>query len=93
MNIYKRLVKLASPHVAKFILAMFCMLVVGGLTSALAFLVKPALDDIFMKKNMVMLKWIPVAVITIYLLKGLCNYVQIVLMSFIGQRVVADVRN
>lgn len=93
MNIYKRLVKLARPHVAKFILAMFCMLVVGGLTSALAFLVKPALDDIFMKKNMVMLKWIPVAVITIYLLKGLCNYVQIVLMSFIGQRVVADVRN
>ncbi len=93
MNIYKRLVKLARPHVAKFLLAMFCMLVVGGLTSALAFLVKPALDDIFMKKNMVMLKWIPVAIITIYLLKGLCNYVQIVLMSFIGQRVVADVRN
>ena len=93
MNIYKRLIRLARPHVAKFLLAMFCMLVVGGLTSALAFLVKPALDDIFMKKNMVMLKWIPVAVITIYLLKGLCNYVQIVLMSFIGQRVVADVRN
>ena len=78
---------------AKFIVAMLCMLVVGGLTSALAFLVKPALDDIFMKKNMVMLKWIPVAVIAIYMLKGLCNYVQIVLMSFIGQRVVADVRN
>ena len=93
MNIYKRLVKLARPHVAKFLLAMFCMLVVGGLTSALAFLVKPALDDIFMKKNMMMLKWIPVAVIAIYLFKGFCNYVQIVLMSFIGQRVVADVRN
>ena len=93
MNIYKRLVKLARPHVSKFLLAMFCMLVVGGLTSALAFLVKPALDDIFMKKNMMMLKWIPVAVIAIYLFKGLCNYVQIVLMSFIGQRVVADVSN
>ena len=93
MNIYKRLIRLAKPHMAKFIVAMLCMLVVGGLTSALAFLVKPALDDIFMKKNMVMLKWIPVAVIAIYMLKGLCNYVQIVLMSFIGQRVVADVRN
>lgn len=93
MDIYKRLIRLAKPHMAKFIVAMLCMLVVGGLTSALAFLVKPALDDIFMKKNMVMLKWIPVAVIAIYMLKGLCNYVQIVLMSFIGQRVVADVRN
>jgi subfamily B ATP-binding cassette protein MsbA len=93
MDIYKRLVRLAKPHMNKFFLAMLCMLVVGGLTSALAFLVKPVLDDIFMKKNALMLKWIPVAVIAIYMLKGLCNYVQIILMSFIGQRVVADVRN
>ncbi|MCX5839994.1 MAG: ABC transporter transmembrane domain-containing protein, partial [Deltaproteobacteria bacterium] len=93
MDIYKRLIKLAKPHLPKFILAMLCMLVVGGLTSVLAFLVKPVLDDIFMKKNAAMLKWIPLAVVAIYLLKGLCNYVQTILMNFIGQRVVADIRN
>jgi subfamily B ATP-binding cassette protein MsbA len=93
MDIYKRLIKLAKPHLPKFILAMLCMLVVGGLTSALAFLVKPVLDDIFMKKNAAMLKWIPIAVVAIYMLKGLCTYVQTVLMNFIGQRVVADIRN
>ena len=93
MDIYKRLIKLAKPHLPKFILAMLCMLVVGGLTSVLAFLVKPVLDDIFMKKNAAMLKWIPIAVVAIYLLKGLCTYVQTVLMNFIGQRVVADIRN
>jgi len=93
MDIYKRLIKLAKPHLPKFILAMLCMLVVGGLTSALAFLVKPVLDDIFMKKNAAMLKWIPIAVVAIYMLKGLCTYVQTILMNFIGQRVVADIRN
>jgi len=93
MDIYKRLIKLAKPHLPKFILAMLCMLVVGGLTSVLAFLVKPVLDDIFMKKNAAMLKWIPIAVVAIYMLKGLCTYVQTVLMNFIGQRVVADIRN
>jgi subfamily B ATP-binding cassette protein MsbA len=93
MDIYKRLIKLAKPHLPKFILAMLCMLVVGGLTSVLAFLVKPVLDDIFMKKNAAMLKWIPLAVVAIYLLKGLCTYVQTILMNFIGQRVVADIRN
>jgi subfamily B ATP-binding cassette protein MsbA len=93
MDIYKRLIKLAKPHLPKFILAMLCMLVVGGLTSVLAFLVKPVLDDIFMKKNAAMLKWIPIAVVAIYLLKGLCSYVQTILMNFIGQRVVADIRN
>ncbi len=72
---------------------MFCMLVVGATTSALAFLVKPALDEIFLKKNSDMLMWIPVAVIVIYLTKGVCNYTQTILMSFIGQRVIADLRN
>jgi len=74
-------------------IAMFCMLVVGATTSALAFLVKPALDEIFLKRNCDMLMWIPIAVIFIYLIKGVCNYTQTILMSFIGQRVVADLRN
>ena len=93
MDIFKRLLQLAKPHASKFILAMFCMLVVGATTSALAFLVKPALDEIFLKRNSDMLVWIPVAVIVIYLIKGGCNYTQTILMSFIGQRVVADLRN
>ena len=71
---------------------MACMLVVGVTTSALAFLVKPALDEIFLKRNADMLKLIPLAVIGIYLVKGTCNYFQTVLMNFIGQRIVADLR-
>jgi len=93
MDIFKRLLQLAKPHTSKFILAMICMLVVGATTSTLAFLVKPALDEIFLKRNSDMLMWIPVAVIFIYLMKGVCNYTQTILMSFIGQRVIADLRN
>ena len=93
MDIFKRLLLLARPHTSKFILAMLCMLVVGATTSALAFLVKPALDEIFLKRNSDMLMWIPLAVIAIFLIKGGCNYTQTILMSFIGQRVIADLRN
>ena len=92
MDIFKRLLTLAKPHAVKFFIALFCMLVVGVTTSALAFLVKPALDEIFLKKNSAMLKWIPLAVVGIYLTKGVCSYAQTVLMNFIGQRVVADLR-
>jgi subfamily B ATP-binding cassette protein MsbA len=93
MNIFKRLLLLAKPHIPKFILAMLCMLVVGASTAALAFLVQPALDDIFFKKDMDRLVWIPAAIVAIYLIKGLCSYSQTILMSFIGQRIVADLRN
>jgi subfamily B ATP-binding cassette protein MsbA len=93
MYIFRRILQLARPHTPKFIMAMICMLIVGATTSALAFLVKPALDEIFLKKNADMLIWIPVAVVAIYLTKGVCTYTQTILMSFIGQRVVADLRN
>jgi len=93
MEIFKRLLKLAKPHMLKFILAMLCMLMVGAITSSLAFLVKPALDEIFINKNGKMLVWIPTFVVILYLLKGVCNYSQTILMSFIGQRIIADLRN
>jgi subfamily B ATP-binding cassette protein MsbA len=92
LDIFKRLLKLAKPHAVKFLIAMTCMIVVGATTSSLAFLVKPALDEIFLKKNAEMLKWIPLAVVGLYFLKGGCNYVQTILMNFIGQRIVADLR-
>ncbi len=93
MNVFKRILKLSKPHIPKFLLATLCMLVVGATTSALAFLVKPALDGIFLNKNASMLKWIPIVIIVIYFLKGACSYGQTILMSFIGQRVVTDLRS
>lgn len=92
MDIFKRLLRLAKPHAVKFSIAMVCMLVVGATTSALAFLVKPTLDEIFLKQNASMLKWIPLAIVGIYLVKGACSYAQTILMNFIGQRIVADLR-
>ncbi|MBN1382093.1 MAG: lipid A export permease/ATP-binding protein MsbA [Deltaproteobacteria bacterium] len=93
MDIFKRLLKRAKPHLLKFLIAMVCMLIVGATTSALAFLVKPAIDDIFLTQNAQMLIWIPLAIILIYFIKGACSYAQIILMSFIGQRIVADLRS
>jgi len=93
MKLYLRLLRLVKPHTPRFILAMLCMAVVGAATAAAAYLVKPAMDDIFLDRNEGMLILIPLAVIALYLLKGLCNYGQTVLMSHIGFRIVTDLRN
>lgn len=69
------------------------MLVVGATTSSLAFLVKPALDDIFLKKDVMTLKWLPLAIVIIYLVKGVCTYSQTLIMSYIGLRVINQLRN
>ncbi|MBN2397229.1 MAG: lipid A export permease/ATP-binding protein MsbA [Deltaproteobacteria bacterium] len=93
MKEFKRILRLSKPHIPKFLLAMVCMLAVGVTTSALAFLVKPALDGIFLAKDVAKLKWIPVIIIAMYFVKGVCSYGQTILMNFIGQRVVTDLRS
>lgn len=73
--------------------AMGCMMVVGVSTSATAFLVKPVLDDIFLKQDVRMLKIIPVAIVIIYFLRGIAYYCQVYLMSYVGQSIITSLRN
>ena len=88
MDVYKRLLILAKSQIPRFLLAAVCMAIVGGSTAAAAFLVKPALDDIFLNRKETSLYWIPAAVIIVYLVKGAANYGQHVLMNYIGNRIV-----
>lgn len=92
MAVYKRLLKYLTPYVAKLCLAGLCMLGVAVLTASLAYLVKPALDDIFFEKNMQMLMLIPIVVASVYIIKGFCDFGQYYLMAFIGQSVIRDLR-
>jgi subfamily B ATP-binding cassette protein MsbA len=92
MNLYRRLLEFVKPYWRRLAGAMVCMLIVSGATSASAFLVKPVLDDIFFKKDLFMLKLLPFAIIALFLIKGIFDYGQSYLMSYVGQRIIADLR-
>ena len=51
MNLYRRLLALVKPYWLKLVGAMICMVFVSLLTAGQAFLVKPALDGVFLKKE------------------------------------------
>ncbi len=92
MDLYRRLLEFVKPHWTRLAGAMICMLFVSAATSASAFLVKPVLDDVFFKKDLTMLKLIPLAIVGLFVLKGLFDYGQAYLMSYVGQRIIADLR-
>ena len=54
-------------------------------SSASAYLVKPVLDDIFIKRDEAMLKILPFLVVLAYFSKGLGAYIQTYFMNFVGQ--------
>jgi subfamily B ATP-binding cassette protein MsbA len=68
------------------------MMCVSAASAASAFLVKPVLDDVFFKKDLTMLKLIPLAIVALFILKGVFDYGQAYLMSFVGQRIITDLR-
>jgi len=92
MSLYRRLLKLIKPYRTKLVFAMICMAFVSLLTAGQAYLVQPALDDVFMKKDEKMLFLLPIAIIFLFLVKGGFNYGQAYLMNFIGLRIIADMR-
>jgi len=90
---HKRLLRMAKSHWVRLSLSMGCMLLMAGAASATAFLVKPVLDDIFFKKNLTMLKLVPLAVVVVYCVNGLSRYGQEYLMSYVGESIIKDLRN
>jgi len=50
------------------------------------------LEHLLLKKDMEMILLLPIAIILLFLLKGIFDYGQAYLMNFVGLRVVADIR-
>ena len=84
---------LIAQHWQKLLLAMFCMLIVAGATSASAYLVKPMLDDIFVNRDSSRLLLLPGAAILIFFLKGSATYGQQYWMNHVGQQIIKNLRN
>lgn len=72
---------------------MVFMSFVGSSDGLMAYLVQPVMDKIFFEKNSAMLLVIPVGIILLVFLKGAFDYLQAYLMGFVGQKVIADIRN
>ncbi len=50
------------------------------------------LENLFLIKGMEMLRILPIAIILLFLLRGIFNYGQAYLMNFVGLRIIADLR-
>lgn len=88
----KQLVILLKPHYRRLALAVFCMLGAAGATAATAYLIKPAMDDIFIKKNLTMLQIIPVVFLVVALVNALCQWGNDYYLKSVGLSVVAQLR-
>ena len=88
-----KLIGLVRDSKVRILLAVVCMLLMSASRAAIAYLIKPALDDVFIKQDETMLFLIPLAVIIVYAVQGIGMYGQSYLMSFVGQNIIRRLRN
>lgn len=77
----------------RLIFAMICMMLSAAATAATAYLIQPALDDIFINKDMGKLIFIPVVVIVVFAVKGSSMYGQAFLMNYVGESIIRHFRD
>lgn len=88
----KKIFRLTKPYWGLIALSGLMSLVVSGINGGLAWLVKPALDGIFLEKDVRLLAILPVAVLLLYFSKGSFSFFQSYLMRLVGAKVVRDMR-
>lgn len=93
VTVYRRMLAYVRPYRLRLLLAMLFMIFVSSFRGAIAFLVKPALDDIFINKDVTRLAIIPALVLGAYLIRGVSEFAQSYLMQGVGQRVIRDIRD
>jgi subfamily B ATP-binding cassette protein MsbA len=80
------------PHYKTFLLSVSLMLVIAGTTSLHAWLIKPALDSVFVKQDTTALIFIPIVVLIVTIIKGFSTYFQLLTMNVLSLRITSDMR-
>jgi subfamily B ATP-binding cassette protein MsbA len=78
------------PHLGSLLLAMLSMGMVAAMTAATAWLLKPAIDEVFTQRDPYWAVMVPVAVVIVVVAKGIAAYFEGTLMTRFGERVIAD---
>jgi ATP-binding cassette, subfamily B, bacterial MsbA len=91
VNALYRLLAYARPHRARLAGALAAMVIYAAASATLATLVKPIFDNVLPARERLVSTI--VAILLVYVAKGIGAYISQYLMTDVGQRVVRDLRN
>ncbi len=92
MKNYKRLLQFIRPYLKQLVLAIICIIVAAGCNLYLPWIIKDMIDKVLSDKDMMMLNMICVGIVVVFFIRGIFFYGQSYLVSYIGQKVIIDVR-
>ena len=93
IDIFKRLFfDYTLRHMKKILLSVFFAILVAGSTSAIAYLLDPAIKKIFIEKNQTLIIIIPLCIIIAFSVKGFSLYAARIMMIGVAEEVRKDMQ-
>lgn len=92
MGSYKRLLVYVRPYAGRMVFGLICMIIAAAAYLVVPWLIKNVVDEVLQAKDLGMLNLVVVAILMVFLIRGFATYGQTYTMSYIGQRVIIDIR-
>jgi len=93
LQLYLRLLRYVKPYWAPFALSIGAMVVTAVTEPVFPALLKPLLDGSFVHKEGGLLAWLPVLIVSVFLVRGFASYVSDYTIGWVANKVVMDLRN
>lgn len=92
-DIYRRLLGYSFNYWQRFVLAILGMVAYAAADSSFMWLMRPLLDGSFVERDPSTISWMPIAILSLFLLRGAGGFLTTYFMSAVAQRVVRTMRN
>lgn len=93
MKNYLRLLRYIKPYLNILALAIVCIVIAAGANLYLPWIIRDMIDKVLAEKNMEMLNYIAIGIVVTFVIRGIFYYGQSYLVSYVGQRVIIDIRD
>ncbi|QIK37842.1 lipid A export permease/ATP-binding protein MsbA [Caldichromatium japonicum] len=91
-QVYRRLLGYVRPYWRVFALSIAGMLVFAATEPVFAALMRPLIDGSFVQRDPAVVRLMPWLLIGLFLVRGVAGFVNTYFLSWVGRRVVADLR-
>ncbi|MDD5179990.1 MAG: lipid A export permease/ATP-binding protein MsbA [Gallionellaceae bacterium] len=92
-QLYLRLLGYVKPHWRVFAVSILGMAVTAATEPLLPALLKPMLDGTFVHKDDTVIRWAPIFILVIFLVRGVASFVGTYAIGWVGNKLVMDLRD
>ncbi len=92
IQLYRRLLHYVKPYWKGFALAILTMVIIAATETGFVAMMKPLLDGSFVEKDPEIIKWMPFALVGIFLMRGMAGFISSYCMTWVGRNVIRDLR-